>query len=247
MCWNGVLFACAEFTTHPTLNYASSECRAHTRAHIHPNFYFILFFICLRCWGESERNGLSDRRRIARAADKLYGEAARHQSNYSDDELHVQGHEWQHTARTRERLIHIRNFVSSSWVEREAGDRGEVVAPLLASPSFGPVLIVFLLAVSYSSIDVHTIQRSRLYKRPSSLQEPLRTNDAGRSVVITKQAATLSLSLCTFELLARQIISGEFNNQTLTLTHTKKTKWKVCVYAAPLYFILVCVSIRAQT
>jgi hypothetical protein len=33
----------------------------------------------------------------------------------------VQGHEWQHTARTRERLIHIRNFVSSSWVETRGG------------------------------------------------------------------------------------------------------------------------------
>jgi hypothetical protein len=86
----------------------------------------------------------------------------------------VQGHEWQHTARTRERLIHIRNFVSSSWVEREAGDRGEVVAPLLASPSFGPVLIVFLLAVSYSSIDTYTlynvlgyINAPAVYRSPS--------------------------------------------------------------------------------
>jgi hypothetical protein len=41
----------------------------------------------------------------------------------------VQGHEWQHTARTRERHTHIRNFVSSSWVEREAGDIGGRSSP----------------------------------------------------------------------------------------------------------------------
>lgn len=58
---------------------------------------------------------------------------------------------------------------------------------------------------------------------------------------ITKQAATLSLSLCTFELLARQIIRGEFNNQTLTLTQKKKNER--CVYMQPRYTLYLCVCL----
>lgn len=192
VCWNGVLFACAEFTTHPTLNYASSECGAHTRAY--PSqllFDFFLFFrgaeerremACLIGGGlrELPTNYMERQHAISRATIQMM--------NYM-----CKGTNGNTQRAKRERHTHTHPklcFIMGRW-ERErtrmvGGDGGGGRRPTFGVAKFWPSSNSFPLWQSPSSIDryVHTIQSSRLYKRPSmvyrSLSEP--TTQGGASL-----------------------------------------------------------------
>ncbi len=135
-------------------------------------FYLFIFFVVRR---ERERNGLSDRRRIARAADKLWGQHAIRATIQMMNYMRKGTNGNIHTHRERERETHPK-LCSIIHVCRErtrmVGGGGPCrPTSTLASPSFGPVLILSSWH-SPSSMDTYTLQSSRVYKLPSSLQEP---------------------------------------------------------------------------